>query len=521
VGDPPDEKGKAPKAPESSGGFVSRGRSGEYTITRSRQFGGGRFELHRDGRVVISRNGETPSMAEIVAAQLAAGVPTAAVGGEGVTGLSAYSGVISDDYNADLQDLQGRMEMFEQMRRSDAALAVMENLITMTILAAQFRLEGGDSEAFRLRFWDDLENGMSHAYTETLREALLAVLYGFAIHEVVGEVKADGFEGIKKFQELGRTTVKEWDFDAGGGVQGFTQEGYRLDDDSWIEQYIPVERLVIWTWREDMGNPEGVGAFRQAYKHWRIKETLENWAAMRVERTAIPVPIFTPPAYNMNFKDRDLCLEMADRIIANQNQGICLPMGWQLKLEWPGPSDIPWMELIEWEHMNILQAILGQFVGYGSGGQQAGAPLGRESASVFLLSVNWIADWLCDTFNRHVIPKVWARNYGTKWVPRRSKTPPKLAHTRIGLRDLDEFGRAIRSILDKNTMMTPELLAHLLSMADVPPQTDEDLQRIVDVKFSSGSGKQGGAGDGRFQDESRTTPSTTSAENGADSMLGG
>jgi hypothetical protein len=485
------------------GGFVSRALDGT-TITCV-QGDVRRFEVRRGGHMIVTRPEGPPRPQEVAAAMLASGV--------GVSGLSAFGGVISDDYNTDLQNLQDRMDIYEQMRRSDAALAVMEALITMPILAAGWRLEGGDSETFRKRLWDDLQFGMTHPFRETLRQALLGVLYGFAIHQVIPETKPDGFEGIRKFLELGRKTVDEWDFDASGGVQGFWQTGYRLDTDEYVRQYLPIEQLIIWTWREDCGNPEGLGAYRQGYKHWRIKEVLEQLAAMRVERTCIPYLIWEAPPYNTNEDRSNDLLEICDRMIAGENIGVLEVGGWKLRLEWPGPSDVPFLDMIEWEHMNMLQGILGQFVGYGTGGQHAGAPLGRESASVFMETMNYIADWLCDSFNRYVIPKLWEWNHGTQFLNRWSKEPPRLAHDTVGTMDLDGLGRAIRAFLDKNTMMTPDLLNFLLQKAGMPPQDPEAIEKIVATKFSSGAGKQGGAGAGVY-DESKLGPETAREENG-------
>lgn len=512
-----------PEPYDCPGGVVSRGMNG---VIRGNKFGDhgrpiGSYELHRGGRVLIHTQGASPQPAEIAAALAIAGADTTARPGDGISGLNAIGGMISDDYNSDLAPLVNRMEMYEQMRRSDGALAVIENLLVGTIQAADWRLEGGDDIRFRDRLWADLQDGMSHAFSETRRQAILAVLYGFTMHQIVPERKDDGFEGIRKFQELGRKTVNKWDFDSSGGVQGFEQTGVRLDTSEYVNQYIPIEQLVIWTHRGDLGNPEGMGAYRQGVKHWRLKELLETWAAMRIERTAIPYPKWTPPSYNTNKDYVDEVLAISDRILTGECVGIVVPAGWQLELLWGGPSDVPFLDMIEWEHQCILQAVLGQFVGYGSGGQSAGAPLGREAADVFLLTMNTVADWLCDTFNRHVIPKIWRWNWGTKWCGRRSKVPPKLAHTKIGMKDPDAFVRLIRGLLDRNTLMVPDLLHQLISISGLAPISDKDAEEICDMKNSNAALNSRGIQEqsGRSE-EQRTTPDSTSAENGLANMRG-
>lgn len=436
----------------------------------------------------------------------------------GVSGLEVSGGRILEDYNQDMQDMPTRMRMFEEMRLSDAGPSVMENLVGLPVRQATWWMEGGDDENFKRRFWEDIQDDMSHPFDDLLRVALLAPLRGFSIHSIVSQVKADGFDGIRKFAERGNTTVAQWDFDATGGVQGFWQEGYRLDNGSFLREYIPIRDLVIWTWRKEKGNPEGIGAYRQAYKHFYMKEKLEEFAAIRVERTAIPIPVWTPPAWGMSEGDEDKILEMTDRLLVGENVGICVPAEWTLTFEWAGDADVPWLDFIQWEHQSMLQSVLGQFVGFGTGGQTAGAPLSRDASSLFLLMMDQIANWVCDTFNAYVVRPVWLRNKGTEFLRADSKRPPKLAHGRVGLRDMDAYGRFFRAVFDKNTMATVETLDFLIDLMGLPPMDEKDLQKIVDVKFSSGAAKQGGAGG--FQDPSKTVPESSSAENGLANMEG-
>lgn len=446
--------------------------------------------------------------------QAAMDVATNGTGEVGISGLAQYAGRITEEYNSELQSLDQRMVRFEEMRRSD--LAVMENMIGLPIREATWRLSGGDDENFRNRLWLNLSEEMSHSFDEVLRVACLGVLFGFSIHEIVGETKWDGFEGLRKLAERSRSGVEAWEFDATGGVQGYWNVGYRPDDSSYVRQRIDIERLVLWTWRPDKGNPEGLGAFRQAFKAWRSMEMLEEWAGMHVERTAIPIPVFVPPAWNMQDVDADECYKIADRLIAGENQGIVLPLGWTLDRLRAESSDVPWLPLIEWQYMRMLQGIMGQFVGYGSGGQNAGAPLGKEMASLFLLNLNAIADWICETFNRHVIPKVWRWNLGTEFLNGGSVSPPKLDHTKIGLRDLDAFGRLIRALFDVNTIIPKATLLELLDIAGLAEPDEADLDRAMAIKERRGRGR--GANEQAAGAKQPAVRDTASAENGLENL---
>lgn len=488
---PPDEAFKV-------GGFAYRSRKRRMALVQA-------------GHAFLGPNGQPTEIAAAIG-------PVSELG---ITGLSATDGMISDDYNSELSDLTTRMQRFEEMRRSDPAMAVIENLISLPCRAAKWRLEPGDDPKFAKRLWQDMQDGMSHSFDELLRQALLAPLYGFTVHEIVGQQKADGFEGIRKFAERGRQTIERWKFDQHGGVQGLEQEGYRLDNDYYVNIKIPIERLVIWTWREDCGNPEGLGVFRQAYKPIRIGEQLQEMAGMRVERTCIPYPVWTPPSFNLNQADRDLVLALCDRMLAGENVGIIEPLGWKLRLEWGGPADVPFQDMIEWMHMTALQSVLGQFAGFGSGQSSAGSGNAAESATIFMENMNAISDWVCETFNRHVIPKVMEWNRGTRWLKKTSVRQPKLAHSRVGMRNLDAFGRLIRAIMDRNTLMVPDLMSSLLEQAGLPPLSKEDLTKICDMKNSNAALNSRGIkeqpGDGQEQQTNYDSPASL---NGVDNALG-
>ena len=440
---------------------------------------------------------------------------------KGVTGLDVSGGVVLDDYNQEMQNLETRMGRYEEMRRSDGASAVMENMIGLPVRGAKWWVEPGDDKRFSERLQQNLEDEMSHSFDELLRRCTLIPLYGFGIDSVVPKLMDDGFDGIRKFAERGRTTVRQWEFDDAGGLNGFWQEGIVPSTGGWTRQFLDIKDLVVWTWRPDCGNPEGMGIYRQSYKHFRSKESLEEFARIRIERTAIPIPVWTPPAWGASVGDVEDILTMSDRLLCGENVGVVIPTGWSLTFEWAGSGDVPWLDFIQWEHMAMLQTTMSQFVGFGSGGQSAGAPLSKDASSMFLLMMDEVANWICATFNIYVMPKIWERNLGTEFLKANSKKRPRLAHGRVGLRDLDEYGRAFRAFFDKNTPTTVEALRFFVETMGMPPIPDEELQKIVDIKASSGAAKQGGAGSGGvtpFQDPSKTAPQNQDAENGLMNM---
>lgn len=392
----------------------------------------------------------------------------------GVTGLVASSGRVTEEYNSDLQSLSDRMNRYEEMRRSDSALAVMESLISLPIRAAKWRIVPGSDKGLAQRIQQNLFEEMTHSWDDLLRQALLSALYGFAVHEKVFERKSDGFLGWRKFAERDRRTVRRWNFDKTGGLRGFNQHGINPSNGQWNDVDLPIEKLIIWTWRGEAGNPEGLGAFRQAYKHYFYKSAFEEWAAIRIERQACGIPIATAPLDALD-ADVDEMLLQVRRIRTNETAGMVKPFGWELEAFELGNADVPFAEHIEREHQYMLQSVLGQFVGYAQGGDSGSFALSRDSSSIFLMSLNSTAKWICECFNRYAIAQLCYFN---------EKNPgklPKLECGPVGVRDMDKFVAAIRQLFGPNADVPEDVEAYVREMAGLPEMKPGDYQKRMET----------------------------------------
>lgn len=359
----------------------------------------------------------------------------------GVTGLDVRNGRIYQEYSDRLQTLSSRMTAFEEMRRSDSAPAAMEAVISYPLREAKWRMEPGDDKELAERIERNLRDELTHSFDDTLRTSLLAPLYGFTIHEKVFEQKSDGFIGWRKFAERERSTVDSWQFDDTGGLKGFVQRG-RNPNTGMTETYeIPIAKLIVWTWRPDGNNPEGLGAFRQAYKHWMYKQYLEEFAAIRIERQACGIPIATGPPDRYDEKERDQVLAILKRIRTGKDAGIVKPDGWEIELLTLGAADVPFETHLERQHQSMLQCVLAQFVGLGSGGDSGAWALSRDSSSFFLMGLEGMSAWQCDCFNRYAIPQLVALNTNEQY-----KKLPRLTRGSIGVRETQKFTASIKNL---------------------------------------------------------------------------
>jgi hypothetical protein len=385
----------------------------------------------------------------------------AALGEIGVTGLQSFSGKIRQEYTSDLLTLESRMTHFEEMRRSEPAIAVMEALIRLPITAAQFTIQPGDNKELSARIEQNLFGGeMTHTFSHLLRTALLAVLYGFTCHEKVFEFKGDGFFGWRKFAERDRKSVYQWQFDEVGEVLGIVQRGVNPGSGVWCTQSIPIDKLMLWSWRKEIGDPEGLGALRQAYKPYKIKQALEEFAGIRVERQACGVPVAIAPEFSEKTPelmkvDEDTARVFVQRLRTAEDAGGVFPFGWNFQMLDMGAADVPFLPLIEWNHQMMLQSILAQFIGLG-GNKGGSFGMSEDQSGLFLMSLVAIADWFCEYFNQYAIPQLCYFN-----EPNPGKLP-ELKHGAIGIRDTRGFAQTLRLLYGPNAQIPSSIVHYVL-----------------------------------------------------------
>jgi len=355
------------------------------------------------------------------------------------------------------------------MRRSDSALAAMEAVISLPVRHADWRIEPGDDKELSDRISENLFDGLTHSFDDLLREALLAVLYGFSLHEKVFEQKDDGFIGWRKFAERDRTTVQEWMFDSTGGLAGIVQHGINPKDGGYVTKTIPIKKLLVSTWRKESGDPEGIGAFRQAYKHWMYKQYFEEFAAIRIERQACGIWVAKGPPEGYDQTQRNNVIEILKNLRSAADASLVVPEGWEIDMLEPGPADVPFESHIERQHQSMLQTVLAQFVGLAQGGDSGAWALSRDSSSFFLMTLEGIADWFCASFNRYAVDQLVRYNTNDKMEN------PRLTHGPLGVRDVEKFAQALNKLFDPKVPLPPDVEDYARGELGLPERKENDI----------------------------------------------
>jgi hypothetical protein len=269
--------------------------------------------------------------------------------------------------------------------------------------------------------WHNLNCAMTISWTQILTEALLMEDFGYYMFEKVFETKLVEGKYRTMWSKLAPRhpmDVKKWMYDSHGGptgVQMYGMEAERLGQpapdphptvagstyftpDLNQTVNIPIDKLLVFTFDREAGNLEGMSVLRSAYKHWYYKEQLYKIDAIQKERHGIGIPVIKLPV-NFSAADKTAADDLGRNLRTNERAHVTLPPGWDLLFAKLEGNPVNAMESIEHHNAAIRENILATFMG-------GGKTTKEEDQTLFLKSLRFSADIVCDTFNIYAIPQL-------------------------------------------------------------------------------------------------------------------
>jgi hypothetical protein len=451
---------------------------------------------------------KTPTGKRILAAAGVASNPSvtpfAEKSTEGFTGLSVTQGRVYQEYNTDLQDLTSRMTTYKEMRYSDTAVGSIEMLLSLPLAQTEFYIEPGDDKEFADNLQWNLQYGLmqphdgqpGRPFSWVIREASLAVLQGFAWHYqkfATLQGPNGSFVGWQEIAPRLQETVYQWDFDEEGHVVGVVQYGTnpRTGEPQYV--YYRRDEVLLWSWLDDGGNPEGLGALRRAYRAYKQKDEFQTYAAIRIERQACGIPIaIAPDGVELTSTEATAVVDLMRSIRTGHDCGGAAPFGWEIKMLELGDASVPFEGHIERQHQAILQTTGTQMIGFGQGGDPGSNALIKGAGDWYSdVILECVADWICDTFNCEAIPDCARRNGST------AKKPAMLRHGKVAVKNVAEYTRSLAAIFQKQGAEMPaDANTTWRQRMGVTPTVDEGVGPVAPVEPQQASSQGGGGGGG-------------------------
>ncbi|WP_256991802.1 MULTISPECIES: DUF935 domain-containing protein [unclassified Rhodococcus (in: high G+C Gram-positive bacteria)] len=335
--------------------------------------------------------------------------------------------------------------VYEQMKRQDAQIKSVLRAVSLPVMRTGWRLDpnGSDPEVYE-HVSQDLGlpiHGMEpkprgrtkgrFSWQEHLQNALLSIQYGHMFFEQ--EYAVDETTGLLRLRKLGPRmprTISAINVARDGGLVSIEQ--YDAD------KPIPVTQLVAYVYEKEGADWLGNSLLRPAYKNWLLKDRLLRVQAQTIERNGMGVPV-----YEAGERDEQAQLDKGEDIARSYRSGdasgAALP--WKARLRLLGvEGNLPDAQpAINYHDAQIGRAVLAHFLNLGD--KTGSWALGSTFADFFVMSLQTLADALCETANQHIVEDLVDLNWGPEVAA------PRIVFDEIGSRH-DAVAPALKMLVD-------------------------------------------------------------------------
>ncbi len=388
----------------------------------------------------------------------------------GETGTSIYGGIITnEDYNPDLTGTKA-LETYDKMRKSDGIVGAVLLSCELPIRAATFYVEPASDDKQDQEIAEFIEynllKGMTITWDDFLRQALLMLPFGVNVFEKVFTIinhNGKDYIGWRKFAPRSPLTIYKWETQT--GEDGITQMLSNGEQPS-----IPIEKLLIFTYRKEGDNWLGTSLLRNSYRPWFFKQHIEKINAIAIERQGIGIPYAELPP-NHTPQDVEKAKEILKNIRAHENAYLIKPSGWIVDfMDMKANSVVNPVPSIIRYNREIMTSALTQFLDLGSSNVGSKA-LSVDQSTTFHNNLTAIAKQICDVINNYAIKQLVDLNWDVKDYP-------TLKFTRIGRIDYQELATSLQSLTLAGVISpTPELEDYIRDIFGLPekPELEEEV----------------------------------------------
>lgn len=370
------------------------------------------------------------------------------------------------------------LRIYDQMCREDTQITSILRAVMLPVRRARYRIDpaGARPEVVQL-VAEDLGLPISgqgpaatpgrrrrkkFSWNDHLRQALLELRYGHMFFEQTYDVSS-GQARLAKLSPRMPRTLYQIKVAPDGSLISIDQLA-PLSGKSMtvtipaVKQAgdIQVSQLVPYIHEMEGANWLGTSLLRPAYKHWLIKDRLLRVQAQAIDRNGMGIPVYTGSEEAAG-ADMDRGLEIATSIRSGDNSGTAIPNGSALKLmgvEGRVPSA---MEPINYHDQAVARGVLANFLTLGgaTGNSPGSYNLGTQFVDFFAMSLQTVADSICDVVTSHVIECLVDLNWGP------DEPAPQLVCDEIGAEN-EATGQALLMLYQAGVLKPDEPLVQYI-----------------------------------------------------------
>jgi len=390
----------------------------------------------------------------------------------GDSGTRILGGIISEEYNSKLQGLKG-IEIYDEMRKSDASVKAAISATTLPIRAATWYVEPASDEAQDQEIAEFVEKALMEwqaiEWEDLLRQALLSLPFGFMVFEKVYATRTEGGKTYIVWDKLAPRmprSIQKWAIvNDAPGVTQLKSDGTPVE--------IPMEKLVVIVHEKEGDNWEGISILRAAYKHWFMKNTFYKIDAIAFERQGLGIPyVKLPEQYTET--DRAKAEDILKNVRANSQAYIIEPQGYEIGFkDMMAKTTRDPSSSIAHHNREILKSVLAQFLDLGSGAEGAtgSRAVSQDHSELFLQAVSAVADTIANAFNKQAIRELVDLNFDNV------ETYPELTYTKLAKEDVASISAAYQTLSTAGAIVPTDNdeqhFRKMLGLPDRDPDEDE------------------------------------------------
>ena len=415
----------------------------------------------------------------------------------GSTGLNRWGENVVEEFLPQLQWPRAA-KVYKEMADNDASIGAILYMTEQLVRKCDWKVKAAsDSEADKAaaKFVEECMGDMSTTWEDTIAEILSCFIYGWSFHEIVYKIRkgpdqkdgkyrskySDGRIGWRKIPIRSQQTLEGWIFDEeDGGIKAMVQ----VAPPYYQRVEIPLSKGLLFRTKVARDNPEGRSLLRNAYRPWYFKKRIEEIEGIGIERDLAGLPVLIPPEgtdlWSTDNPQANLLRQRAEQIVKSirrdQNEGVVLSHGWELKLlSTGGARQFDTNAIINRYDQRIAITLLADIVMLGADkvGSFALADVKKSLLSASLEAQVWN---IANIFNKYAIPDLMAMNHfpGITGLP--TLEPSEIEMPDI--KQLGDFFRATGMSIEDDY----ELDSYLRSVASMPQQTEEEYKARMEAR---------------------------------------
>ena len=393
------------------------------------------------------------------------------------TGLSIWTGVVSEEYLAELKPWSKAFKVLNEMY-DDAVIGTLYESVRTPLLDAKFSIEprsGSQSDLDAANFLkSNTIESEAFSWEEHVKELLDALSFGFSINEKVLEKRKDGRLYIADIMPIGQETLYKWgDTDSRGHITSFIQGPYASGKLSGYSA-APMEKLIHFPFRARKRNPMGNSLSRSLYRAWYFRKNLEIVEAIGVERDVGNVPLAELGEGFYSPEGLEELKKALDGLRVDETSYVIAPYGTTIKPFGSGGKVYDVRTIIRDYDHKIRQRFFMDFISLGS--EQVGTQaLAKEVTGFFSLSLGAVQREMLRVWQRQLVPWLFKWN-NTQF---NIDTLPRIKWSKPGKINIQSLAQSVGTLLGANAVHWSPALEHFLrEQFEFPPITDDEILEL-------------------------------------------